>query len=210
MALRSRDLPDTLPLFPLPGAILLPRARLPLHVFEPRYLQMLDDTLKSPHRLIGMIQPEGKGLARVGCAGRVVSFAETDDNRMMITLRAVSRFRLTETQEGFAPYLRGRVDWGDFGADLDAAAQTDPDFDRPAFLDKLRRFMEARELSTDWDTAREAEEEMLVNSLSMLLPFEPEEKQALLEAPALPERRALLDGLIEYALHGGHDEETLH
>ena len=110
-------LPDTIPLFPLPGAVLLPRTRLPLHIFEPRYLQMLDDALKSGHRLIGMIQPIGDGLAAVGTAGRVTMFSEMDDGRLMISLRAISRFRLEEVIEGFTPYLRGRVDWSPFKAD---------------------------------------------------------------------------------------------
>lgn len=206
---RAPDLPGQIPLFPLPGAVLMPRARLPLQIFEPRYLQMLEDVLKTDHRLIGMIQPIGEGLARVGTAGRVVAFSETDDGRMMISLRAVSRFRLGEVEEGFLPYLRGRVDWSGFEADRENGDETDPGFDREAFLSRLRRFMAARDLSTDWEAAGEADDEMLVNALSMLLPLEVEEKQALLEAPTLGERREILDGLIEYALHGGVREETL-
>jgi len=203
------DLPAQLPLFPLPGAVLMPRARLPLHLFEPRYLQMLEDTLKTDHRMIGMIQPLGEGLARVGTAGRVAAFSEAEDGRMMISLKAVSRFTLREVEEGFAPYLRGRVDWGDFAADLRPASEEDPDFDRETFLSRLRRFMAAQDLATDWEAAREADDEMLINALAMLLPLEPEEKQALLEAPALAERRAILDGLMEYALHSGPDEGKL-
>ena len=117
------DLPARIPLFPLAGAVLMPRARIPLHVFEPRYLQMLDDTLKTDHRLIGMIQPEGDGLSAIGCAGRVVAFSETGDGRMMISLGAISRFRLQEVEEGFAPYLQGRVDWSSFGRDLSGPEQ---------------------------------------------------------------------------------------
>lgn len=203
------DLPASLPLFPLPGAVLLPRARLPLHIFEPRYLQLLEDALKSGHRMIGMIQPIGGSLASVGTAGRIAAFQETDDGRMLISLRAVSRFRLVETQEGFAPYLRGRVAWEGFAADRKATAEEDPDFDREPFLRRLRRYMAARELSTDLQAAGEADDEMLVNALAMLLPLDPEEKQALLEAPTLAERRAMLDGLLEYALHGGMGEDPL-
>ena len=126
------DLPETIPIFPLPGALLLPRARLPLNIFEPRYLAMLEDTLKTPHRLIGMIQPmvmpEGKArraarLHQIGCAGRVTAFQETEDGRYLITLSGVSRFRLGEMQEGFAPYLRARVDWSSFERDLGRAEQ---------------------------------------------------------------------------------------
>ena len=204
-----RDLPATIPLFPLPGAVLLPRARLPLNIFEPRYLQMFEDALKSGHRLIGMIQPIGSGLARVGTAGRIHAFSETDDGRMMVALRAVSRFRLSEVEEGFAPYLRGRVDWDAFAADRSATSEEDPDFDRERFVARLQRFMRLRALQTDWQAAEEADDEMLVNALAMLLPFEPEERQALLEAPTLTARREMLDGLMEFALHGGAGEETL-
>ena len=204
-------LPDTIPLFPLPGAVLLPRTRLPLHIFEPRYLQMLEDALKSGHRLIGMIQPVGDGLAAVGTAGRVTMFSEMDDGRLMISLRAISRFRLEEVIEGFTPYLRGRVDWTPFRADRAPSVPPDQEFDRPAFIERLRRYMAERELSTDWNAAEEADDELLVNSLSMLLPLGVEEKQALLEAADLPARREMLDGLLEYALHGGgDDEEMLH
>ena len=205
------DLPDTVPLFPLEGAVLMPRSLLPLHIFEPRYLQMVDDALRSGDRLIGMIQPIGEGLARVGTAGRVAAFSETEDGRMMISLRAVSRFRLVEVVEGFTPYLRGRVDWTGWRADrAGGPAAADPGFDRPAFMERLARYMAERGLSTDWNAAEEAEDELLVNSLSMLLPLSVEEKQALLEAKGLPQRRELLDGLLEYALHGGDDEEMVH
>ncbi|MFN3277465.1 MAG: LON peptidase substrate-binding domain-containing protein [Paracoccus hibiscisoli] len=202
------DLPDRIPLFPLPGAVLMPRARLPLHLFEPRYLQMLDDTLKTDHRLIGMIQPEGDGLSAIGCAGRVVAFSETGDGRMMISLGAVSRFRLQEVEEGFAPYLQARVDWSSFARDLGGPEQ-DPGLERKALFSLLDRYMQTQELSTDWDAAAEAEDELLINSLSMMLPFGPGDKQALLESPTLSDRRELLVGLIEFALHGGENEERL-
>ncbi|MDP5308478.1 LON peptidase substrate-binding domain-containing protein [Paracoccus spongiarum] len=200
------DLPARIALFPLEGAVLMPRARLPLHIFEPRYLQMLEDTLKTDHRLIGMIQPEGDGLAAIGTAGRVVAFSETDDGRMMLSLRAVSRFRLGETQEGFAPYVQGVVDWSSFGRDLQGSEQ-DAGLDRDALFGLLRRYMDAHELSTDWDAAARSEDEALINSLSMMLPFSAADKQALLESPSLSDRRELLMGLIEFALHGGDDHE---
>lgn len=200
------DLPGRLALFPLEGAVLMPRARLPLHIFEPRYLQMLEDTLKTGHRLIGMIQPEAEGLAAIGTAGRVVAFSETDDGRMMLSLRAISRFRLTETQEGFAPYIQGLVDWDSFGRDL-KGAESDPGLEREALFGLLRRYMDAHELSTDWDAAARSEDETLINSLAMMLPFSPGDRQALLETPTLADRRELLMGLIEFALHGGDDHE---
>jgi len=206
------DLPETLPVFPLPGALLLPRARLPLNIFEPRYLAMLEDTLKTPDRLIGMIQPivmpEGKSTGRlhqIGCAGRVTAFQETEDGRYLITLHGVSRFRLQEVQEGFTPYLKARVAWQSFERDL-GRAETDESFDRPEFLGVLARFFETAQLSSDWDSLKEAEEELLINSLSILCPFDPEEKQALLEAPTLENRRETLTTLMEFALRGGGDD----
>jgi Lon protease-like protein len=202
------DLPARLPLFPLSGAVLMPRARIPLHVFEPRYLQMLDDALKTDHRLIGLIQPEGEGLAAIGCAGRVVAFSEPDDGRQMISLLAVSRFRLTEVQEGFTPYLMAEVDWSSFTHDL-KGTEDDPGLDRDTLFPLLRRYMDAHELSTDWDAASEAQDEALINSLSMVLPFSPGDRQALLESPTLSDRRELLQGLIEFALHGGDTEDRL-
>lgn len=202
------DLPQRIPLFPLSGAVLMPRTKLPLHIFEPRYLQMLEDVLKTEHRLIGMIQPEGDGLSEIGCAGRVVAFSEGEDGRMMISLRAISRFRLNQVEDGFAPYIQGQIDWSGFKRDL-RGPETDPDLHRPGFIDMLRRYMDMHELSTDWDAAEQAEDEMLINSLAMMLPFDDAEKQALLQAQTLGERRALLEGLIEYSLRNGENEDRL-
>ena len=207
------DLPDTIAIFPLPGALLLPRARLPLHIFEPRYLAMLEDCLKTPHRLIGMIQPyDGPSgtaaLHSIGCAGRVSQFSETDDGRYMITLAGISRFRVKEEVNGFTPYRRCDVDWTGFERDLGNSEQ-DAGFDRDAFLDLLGRFFSSQDLSTDWDSLKEADDEMLINSLSMLCPFEPEDRQALLEAPSLSTRRETLVTLLEFALRGGAGEEVM-
>lgn len=210
----AADLPDTLPVFPLPGALVLPRARLPLHIFEPRYLAMLDDTLKSGHRLIGMVQPRevpgsrDRKLHAIGCAGRVTGFSETEDRRYMITLTGVSRFRIRDEIEGFAPYRRCRVDWSGFERDL-GAAETDPGFHRDDFLALLGRYFQSNGLSTDWSNLREAEPELLINSLSMLCPLPPEDKQALLEAPSLATRRETLVTLMQFALRGGTGEEFL-
>ena len=209
------DLPETIPVFPLPGALMLPRARLPLNIFEPRYLAMLDDALKTEHRLIGMIQPfEARGdgppaLRRIGCAGRVTSFSETEDGRYLIALSGLCRFRVVREVEGFTPYRRVTADWADFTRDLNGD-ETDPGFDRRGFLALLKRYFEAAKLSSDWDSLEEAEEEMLVNSLSMLCPFAVEEKQALLEAPRLPERRETLCALMEFAIASrGDDPEKM-
>mgnify|MGYP000336088878 CR=1 FL=1 len=203
---RLTDLPGTIAVFPLPGALLLPRARLPLHIFEPRYLAMLDDALKTDTRLIGMVQPatmrDEKGLHRIGCAGRITQFSETEDGRYMVTLSGMSRFRVVKEVEGFTPYRRCEVTWDGFDRDMDGVEE-DPRFDRSAFMGLLDRYFAAQELSADWDTLKQAEDELLINSLSMLLEFEPEDKQALLEAPSLATRRETLVTLIEYALHRG-------
>lgn len=210
----AADLPDTLPLFPLPGALLLPRARLPLHIFEPRYLAMLDDALKTSHRLIGMVQPRevpGQGackLHQIGCAGRVSAFSETEDGRYMITLSGISRFRVRREVTGFSPYIKADICWRSFAHDLDHG-ESDPDFDRESFMPILARYFDQLELATDWDSLKGAEDELLINSLSMLCPFENEDKQALLEAPTLGNRREMLTTLIEFTLRGGNNEEVM-
>ena len=206
------DLPDIIPIFPLSGALLLPRGRLPLHVFEPRYLAMVEDCLKTPERLIGMIQPrevpggEAPRLHAIGCAGRLTGFSETDDGRYMITLTGISRFRLREEVAGFAPYRRVRADWAPFARDR-GGAEEDAGFRRAAFLPLLQRFFQARGLSTDWGALEAAGDELLINALSMLCPFGPEDRQALLEAPSLQTRRETLVTLIEFALHSGDGPE---
>lgn len=211
--MKNIALPDVLPIFPLPGALLLPRSRLPLHLFEPRYLAMLDDILKTDHRLIGMVQPydvPGKSgqLHSIGCAGRVTAFSETEDGRYMVTLAGMSRFRVGAEIEGFAPYRRCNVNWDGFGRDL-GPTEADDDFDRSKFMESLNRFFEDQGLNTDWESLQDADDELLINSLSMLCPFAPEEKQALLEAPSLETRRETLVTLIEYALRGGSTEEIM-
>ncbi|NEX46233.1 LON peptidase substrate-binding domain-containing protein [Pseudotabrizicola algicola] len=208
------DLPDTIPVFPLPGALMLPRARLPLHIFEPRYLAMVEDCMKTKTRLIGMIQPREtpggeKRLQAIGCAGRLTGFSETEDGRYMITLSGMSRFRIREEVQGFTPYRRCLVDWSPFGRDLNREDEADPAFDRSAFLALLGRYLTTLNLSTDWDSLKEAETELLINSLSMLCPFSPEDKQALLEAPSLSTRRETLVTLIEFALRGGASDEVM-
>ncbi|MDB9808648.1 MAG: LON peptidase substrate-binding domain-containing protein [Loktanella sp.] len=207
---KTFDLPDTIPVFPLPGALLLPRSHLPLHLFEPRYLQMLDDVLKTEHRLIGMVQPYGKDqrLHSIGCAGRVTAFSETDDGRYMITMAGRSRFRISNEVDGFTPYRRCKVSWQGFERDL-GPAEVDETFDRHKFMRALERYFTEENLATDWDSLQEADDELLINSLSMLCPFEPEDKQALLEAPSLTTRRETLTTLIEYTLRGGSAEEIM-
>ncbi len=211
---KTPDLPETIPLFPLPGALLLPRSRLPLHLFEPRYLMMFDDALKTPERLIGMIQPrqtpegDDHALHSIGCVGRITQFSETDDNRYMITLTGISRFRILDEVEGFPPYRRANVSWQGFERDL-GPKDVDPGFDRPAFMQLLDRYFSDSELKTDWNALKQADDELLINSLSMLLKFSPEDRQALLESPGLSTRRETLITLIEFAIHSGPSKETL-
>ena len=166
------DLPDTIPGFPLPGALLLPRSSLPLHIFEPRYLAMIEDCLKPSHRLNGMIQPRDTPtgetrLQAIGCAGRLTGFSETEDGRYMITLSGISRFRVKDEVQGFAPYRRCLVDWAPFASDQ-GPAEDDPDFRRDTFLAFLGRYFTKFGLSADWKNLKEAKPELLVNSLSML------------------------------------------
>ena len=209
------DLPETIPVFPLPGALLLPRARLPLNIFEPRYLAMLEDTLKTPHRLIGMIQPivmpEGKATGRlhqIGCAGRVTAFQETEDGRYLITLSGAAASGSASCRRASRP-ISGRGSTGRASSATSGGPSSDPDFDRPAFLKVLARFFDTAQLSSDWDSLKEADVELLINSLSILCPFDPEEKQALLEAPTLANRRETLVTLMEFALRSSGDEGAM-
>ncbi|MEL6794588.1 MAG: LON peptidase substrate-binding domain-containing protein [Pseudomonadota bacterium] len=206
------DLPDTIPVFPLSEVLLLPRGRLPLNVFEPRYLAMFEDALKTSHRLIGMIQPKERSaqpeLRAIGCAGRIVSFSETDDGRYLIVLAGVSRFTVQEEVEGFTPYRRVKADWAPWRRDL-KEGDVDEGFDRARFMALLKRYFEASGLSTDWDSLQEADEETLVNSLAMLCPFSSEEKQALLEAEMLGDRRASLVALMEFAVLSDGEEGSM-
>ena len=204
------DLPSILPIFPLPKAILLPGSRLPLHIFEPRYLTMIEDCLKTPNRLIGMIQPTGveDRLQSIGCAGKLTQFSETEDGRYMITLSGISRYRIESEVEGFTPYRRFNVLWDSFEKDRDVP-DLDKNFDRDEFFGLLEKFLEGEGLSTDWETLQQADSELLINSLSMMLDFDSEDKQALLEAPSLQTRRETLTTLFEFSLRGGSDDEVL-
>lgn len=194
---KAADLPQVIPVFPLPGAILLPRGQLPLNIFEPRYLNMIDDAMAGD-RIIGMIQPRGggQGLSPVGCAGRITSFAETSDGRYLITLTGCARFRLGSEIPTQTPYRQIRADFAPFEADLSAPPVDDVGLDRDSLLDALRAYLEIRGLDIDWDTAETAPPEALINSLSMALPFDPPEKQALLEAGSLTDRSAVLTALL--------------
>ena len=196
---KAADLPQVIPVFPLPGAILLPRGQLPLNIFEPRYLNMIDDAMAGD-RIIGLIQPAGgpasqPSLTAVGCAGQITSFAETSDGRYLITLTGVCRFRVAAEMSVSTPYRQVRATFGLFESDL--SSPHDEGFDREAFIEALRAYLERRQLDIDWDTADGAPQEALVNSLAMALPFEPAEKQALLESPTLEDRCQTLTALMQ-------------
>ncbi len=197
------DLPSTIDVFPLRDILLLPRGQLPLNVFEPRYLALIDTAL-SGTRLIGMIQPtqhEDKvlkpALSAIGCAGRLTSYRESDDGRYLITLTGVCRFRVVEELETTAPFRRVRADFAPFLRDLIAADEAD--FPRDRLLGALKDYLSRRDMKADWRSVLDAAPETLVNALAMLCPFEPAEKQALLEAPGWLERVDTLIALLEMA-----------
>jgi len=210
---RTDDLPQVIPVFPLDGALLLPGGELPLQIFEPRYLNMVDDAMAGD-RVIGMIQTRAGGepvrppLAAVGCAGRITSYAETSDGRYLITLTGVCRFDAGEELAIRTPYRQVRADYGRFEGDLARdEVVTAEDGARTRFAKALKRYLNNRELDIDWDTANSAPLEALVNSLSMGLPLDPAEKQALLEAPDLAARFTALTVLLEIdSMDAGDDE----
>jgi len=210
---RTADLPQLIPVFPLDGAMLLPGGDLPLQIFEPRYLNMIDDVMAGD-RVVGMIQSRAGGdrerpkLAEVGCAGRVTSYAETSDGRYLITLTGVCRFDAGEELFAHTPYRQLRARYDRFEADLkDQSEAQAPEAARARFARALKRYLNRRELDIDWETAHSAPLEALVTSLAMGLPFEPAEKQALLEAPTLSGRFETLSTLLEIdGVDDGDDE----
>ena len=200
---RIEDLPQVIPVFPLDGALLLPGGELPLQIFEPRYLNMIDDAMAGD-RIVGMIQTRGgdrsrPSLAAVGCAGRITSFNETSDGRYLITLTGVCRFDAGEELNLRTPYRQLRARYDRYDRDLGGRDEETETSDqvRSRFAQALKRYLNRRELDIDWDTAIQAPLEPLVNSLAMGLPFDPAEKQALLEAPDLSGRFEALTTLLE-------------
>lgn len=198
------DMPEVLPVFPLAGALLLPRGELPLNIFEPRYLAMVDDAMRS-RRLIGMIQPQPdeKGekprLCEIGCAGRITQLAETGNGRYVLTLSGVGRFRNVEELSVMTPYRQCRADFASFSGDFEACAGED-EVDRSGVLRTLKEFADANQLRVDWKSVEAAPNEALVNALSMMSPFGPKEKQALLEAETLKIRADVLIAITEMEL----------
>ena len=205
------DLPQVIPVFPLDGALLLPGGLLPLRIFEPRYLNMVDDAMAGD-RLIGMVQTkpdsdrERPSLAKVGCAGRITRYAEAGDGTYLITLTGLCRFRPAEELPFRTPYRQVHADYARFESDLDVDDDA-PEFDRAPFLAILRRYLDQRGLGVEWEAVAAAPAGALINSLAMALPFEPAEKQALLEAPGLEERRETLTALLRFGAATGPENE---
>jgi len=208
------DLPSVLPIFPLSGVLLLPGGRLPLNIFEPRYLAMTQDAIAG-HRLIGMVQPAeepgdgqdsppvhkgGAPVYGIGCAGRITAFSETDDGRVLLTLSGLARFRILEELDPKDGYRRVTVDWSGWREDLQPEALTTGHIDRERLLQALRGYFASTGLSGDWDAIQETPDERLVTSLAMICPFEPSEKQALLEAPDLAERARTMTAIMEMSM----------
>jgi Lon protease-like protein len=203
----SADLPDIIPVFPLSGALLLPRGQMPLNIFEPRYLQMVDDSLRDGHRLIGMIQPDGTqpgteekpALFKVGCVGRITQLAETGDGRYLMQLTGVARFRVETELAVATAYRQCRVTYVPFADDF-VARKGEEAVDRKALLEALSAFLKANNLKADWEGIEKAPNEALVNALAMMSPYGPAEKQALLEAPDLRTRAEILVAVTEIEL----------
>jgi Lon protease-like protein len=201
------DLPEVIPVFPLPGALLLPRGQMPLNIFEPRYLAMIDDTLRDGHRLIGMIQPDPAResasdkpkLFAVGCVGRITQLAETGDGRYLIELTGIARFNVVEELTVSTAYRQCRVTFAPFADDF-IARKGEEAVDRAALLAALREFLKSNDLQADWDGIKQAPNEALVNALSMMSPYGAAEKQALLEAPDLKTRAEILVAITEIEL----------
>lgn len=211
------QLPDSIPVFPLTGVLLLPEGRLPLNIFEPRYLNMVQDALAAP-RLIGMIQPtapaaegETPPLYRTGCAGRITSFSETDDGRLLITLTGICRFNVASELPPLRGYRRVVPDWSPFRADLEPPATDNGTLlDRDRLDPALRAYFQQQGIDANWDAIQQAPDDRLITSLSMICPFDATEKQALLEADDPYRRAQMLLALIEMAVHDkGNDGDNL-
>lgn len=201
------DLPEVIPVFPLPGALLLPRGQMPLNIFEMRYLAMVDDAFRDGHRLIGMIQPDlahsasedKPELFHVGCAGRITQFAESGDGRYILELTGISRFKVVEELTVLTPYRQCKVDFFAYADDLTARKGED-DVDRKRLLEVLTDFLKVNNLKVDWSGIENAPNEALVNALAMMSPYGPPEKQAMLEAADLKTRAEILIAVTEMDL----------
>jgi Lon protease-like protein len=212
------DLPSVVPVFPLAGALLLPRGQLPLNIFEPRYLQMVDDAMRG-ERIIGMVQPEPESedvirpsdnppLLKVGCAGRITSYAETPDGRLVITLTGISRFSIVRELDAMTPYRQCEVAWDEYVDDL-TPGRGEEEVSRERLIEVLKQYLDVYELQADWRAIKASSNENLVNSLCTISPYGPKEKQALLEARTLEDRNQMLIALTEVALQGSDNGNTV-
>ncbi|MBU6235838.1 MAG: LON peptidase substrate-binding domain-containing protein [Alphaproteobacteria bacterium] len=208
--LQFTDLPDTIPIFPLSGVLLLPRGQLPLNIFEPRYLAMVDDALAT-NRIIGMIQPRGcnGSLYEVGCAGRIVDFSETEGERYLITLSGVCRFRIREELATNLPYRTVVPDWSTYTADMQAE-EAAPNVDRARLSRMLQTYFHKQEMSCDWDKVEITPDTALLTALAMICPLKGPEKQAILEAMNIQSRTDLFMTMLEMAASADSDEDCCH
>jgi len=209
------ELPPVIPVFPLAGALLLPRGQMPLNIFEPRYLAMVDDALADRHRLIGMIQPDTAhpgpedkpNLYKIGCVGRITQLAESGDGRYLLELTGIARFRIEEELAVLTPYRQCRVTYQQFADDF-IARKGEEAVNREELLKTLSDFLKANKLKADWQGIEKAPNEALVNALAMMSPYGSAEKQALLEAPDLKTRAEILVAVTEMELAKSTDGET--
>ncbi len=211
------DLPKKIAIFPLTGAVLFPGTQLPLNIFEPRYVQMIDDALASPGRLLGMIQPEkpnqpssSKNLKRVGCVGRISSFNEAEDSRYLITLSGLVRFEVDEELNVTTPYRQVIANYDSFKSDTET--QNVEGIDRSKLLALVKRYLEHRKILADWEIIKQTPTEQLINYSGILVPFTPEEKQLLLEAKTLITRGHALEALYQSYIFdlSGEKSDQLH
>ncbi|MFC7292316.1 LON peptidase substrate-binding domain-containing protein [Hirschia litorea] len=210
----AEDLPSIVPIFPLDGAIVFPRGNLPLNVFEPRYLNMVDDAMYS-HRVIAMIQPvpsdtsdaDGQSvnppLLQTGCLGRINSYSETDDGRYLLNLRGLCRFTLIEEEASSRPYRTAKVSYENFADDMKPVSSKEPDIEREKLTKALKTYLSTNAIQTDWDAVADAPMETLINALASGCPFSTMEKQMLLEFPTLQQRGDALISLLQMDANGG-------
>ena len=208
------ELPNKLAIFPLTGAVLFPQTQLPLNIFEPRYLNMIDEVLSSPDRIMGMIQPNiskndpnSKNLKRVGCAGRISSFSETGDGRYLVTLTGLIRFEVNNELDTTTQYRQVIANYDNYKEDLLPANVEN--IDRKSLLILIKKYLEQRNLLIDWEIIEQSPTEQLINYSGVLVPFEPEEKQLLLETKSLFDRCKTLESLFQsYQFQNNQDSNS--
>ena len=210
----TSDLPSKLAVFPLTGAVLFPQTQLPLNIFEPRYIQMIDEVLSSPNRIMGMIQPSlskddpnSKNLKKVGCAGRISSFSETGDGRYLVTLTGIARFEVDQELDTTTPYRQAMANFENYKDDLKPA--NTENIDRKSLLVLIKKYLEQKNLLIDWEIIEQSPTEQLINYSGVLVPFEPEEKQLLLETKTLTDRCKVLESLFQsYQFQNNQDNTS--